>query len=313
MASVPRVSIITATYNWSSVLRYAIESVRAQTFQNWEMLVVGDGCTDDSGAVVASFQDERLRWHNLPQNSGHQSTPNNVGFEMARGQYVAYLGHDDIWHPTHLERLVAAIENANADLGFALAECIGPRASGERSVMGFVPSGEYERGLVVVTSSLVFKRAVLAELGGWKDYRTIQLPPDTQLVLDAFDAGKKFVGTNELTVFKFNASWRRNAYVEKPSYEQAEYIRRMQSEPDFLYHEARDILEYYFKTYPELAIRVGEWVGFAPRGYRIEQARRFRGLAAQSQSTPRKRWTRALLNKLRRGLKYALYALGDES
>ena len=89
----PLVSVITATYNWSSVLRYAIQSVLRQTCQDFEMIVVGDGCTDDSAEVVASFDDPRLRWHNLPHNTGHQSAPNNAGLELARGRYVAYLGH----------------------------------------------------------------------------------------------------------------------------------------------------------------------------------------------------------------------------
>jgi glycosyltransferase involved in cell wall biosynthesis len=96
----PLISVITATYNWSSVLRYAIQSVLWQTLQGFEMLIIGDGCTDDSAEVVASFQDPRLRWHNLPENSGHQSMPNNTRLAMARGKYVAYLGHDDLWYPT---------------------------------------------------------------------------------------------------------------------------------------------------------------------------------------------------------------------
>ena len=98
----PSVSVITATYNWSSVLRYAIQSVLWQSLQDFEMLIIGDGCTDDSAEVVASFHDERLLWHNLPHNSGSQSVPNNLGLEMARAPFVAYLGHDDLWSPTLL-------------------------------------------------------------------------------------------------------------------------------------------------------------------------------------------------------------------
>ena len=114
--SEPLVSVITATYNWSSVLRYAIQSVRWQSLQDFEMLIIGDGCTDDSAAVVASFQDPRLRWRNLPVNSGHQSVPNNTGLAMARGKYIAYLGHDDLWYPTHLANLVNELEKTNADI-----------------------------------------------------------------------------------------------------------------------------------------------------------------------------------------------------
>src|SRR5258707_8831106 len=69
----PLVSVIIATYNWSTVLRMAIHSVLWQTGQNFELLVIGDGCTDDSEDVVRSFGDARIHWHNLPVNSGNQS------------------------------------------------------------------------------------------------------------------------------------------------------------------------------------------------------------------------------------------------
>src|SRR3954453_5561675 len=101
----PRVTIITATYNYSSVLRYAIKSALEQTFQDFEHWIIGDGCTDDSDEVVRSFNDPRLHWHNLPENVGSQFAPNNKGLELARGEYIAYLGHDDIWHPSHLAKL----------------------------------------------------------------------------------------------------------------------------------------------------------------------------------------------------------------
>src|SRR6202022_1897981 len=126
----PRVSIITATFNYSSVLRYAIKSVLWQTFQDFEHLIVGDGCSDDSEQVVAQFNDARLIWHNLPTNSGSQSAPNNKGLELARGEYIAYLGHDDLWHPSHLEKLIQAMDENNADWAHPLAVMIGPVGSG---------------------------------------------------------------------------------------------------------------------------------------------------------------------------------------
>jgi len=69
----PTVSVIIATYNRSNVLAIAIETVRAQSFQDWELLVIGDACTDDTGAVVAGFGDARIRFHNLAGNVGDQS------------------------------------------------------------------------------------------------------------------------------------------------------------------------------------------------------------------------------------------------
>ena len=144
-ANEPLVSIITATYNWSSVLRYAIRSVRNQTLTNFEMLVMGDGCTDDSGEVVASFNDPRIQWHNAPANSGNQSAPNMAGLALARGRYVAYLGHDDIWHPSHLQTLVDGLETSGADFAFTLTEAVGPPGTGIRACGVFRPAGSTSR------------------------------------------------------------------------------------------------------------------------------------------------------------------------
>src|SRR3954451_18996395 len=116
----PRVTVIIATYNWSSVLPYSIGSVLRQTFTDFELLVVGDGCTDDSEQVVASIDDPRVRWINLAENSRHQSGPNNEGLRQARGELIAYLGHDDVWLPPHLDAMVTGIDAARADVAYSL-------------------------------------------------------------------------------------------------------------------------------------------------------------------------------------------------
>ena len=122
-AEAPRVTVIIPTYNWSNVLPYSIGSVLRQSFTDFELLVVGDGCTDDSEQVVTAIADPRVRWINLPVNSGHQSAPNNEGLLQARGSIIAYLGHDDLWLPHHLEVMVAAID-AGADVAHSIVHMI---------------------------------------------------------------------------------------------------------------------------------------------------------------------------------------------
>jgi len=89
MTKPPLLTIIIPTYNWSTVLPYSIGSALRQTFSNFEVLVVGDGCTDDSESVVRTHGDKRVRWINLPANTGHQSAPNNEGLRQALGEYIA--------------------------------------------------------------------------------------------------------------------------------------------------------------------------------------------------------------------------------
>ena len=106
----PIVSVIIPTYNCSGLLRQSVESVLLQEMDDFELWVIGDGCTDDSRKVVEGFGDPRVFWHNLRTNSGGPGTPRNEGLRRARGQYVAYLGHDDLWFPWHLSRRPARPE-----------------------------------------------------------------------------------------------------------------------------------------------------------------------------------------------------------
>jgi glycosyltransferase involved in cell wall biosynthesis len=241
----PRVSIIIPTYNWSSALRFALTSVLWQSFQDFEVLVMGDGCTDDSGDVVAAFGDPRLQWHNLPVNSGNQSAPNNAGLRLARGQYVAYLGHDDLWHPDHLGAVVDAIERAEADLAYGLTVMIGPPGSGARIVAGVPPAGGSGKPVFVPPSSVLHRRDLVERIGPWRDYRTIRFPPDREFLDRAWAHRQRFASSGRLTVFKFPASWRPNSYRERRCDEQAEYARRIVAEPDFLGNELLAIVRAY--------------------------------------------------------------------
>jgi hypothetical protein len=289
MHPAPRVSVIIATYNWSSVLRYSIASALGQDFTDLEVLVVGDGCTDDSADVAASFGDARVRWHNLPKNSGNQSAPNNEGLRLARGEYVAYLGHDDIWHPRHLSLLVSVLDETGADFAYTWLQMIGPEVSPGRErvrlLTGVAPGGVHDPSMAVPPSSLMHRRAAGLAIGGWKDYRTLRLPPDNEFVFRAGQQGMRFACVPELTVFKFNASWRKNSYVERPCHEQRECLRRMREEPDFRVHELQAVIAAMMRQHPGSVPRipVSEDV---PPGEIVRRNRRLRGLETLAGEAP---------------------------
>src|SRR5512144_1383847 len=92
----PTVSVLIATYNKRRALQHAIDSVLWQSFGDFELWVIGDGCTDDSAELVASYADPRVHWYNLPVNSGYQSAPHNEGLRRARGRSIAHLNHDHL-------------------------------------------------------------------------------------------------------------------------------------------------------------------------------------------------------------------------
>ncbi len=277
MRSLPRVSVIVATFNWSSVLRCALESVRAQTFADFEVLVVGDGCTDDSAAVVESLHDERLHWHNLPSNSGHQSAPNNRGLALAGGELIAFLGHDDLWLPDHLQTLVEKLDATGADLAYAWTEIVPPQHAGLRSVIGIVPTGPLQSGLCLPPSSWLHRRTLWQELGDWSDYRETTLPPDVEWMERVRAQGRMIVSSDRLSVLKFPAAQRRDCYLQRRNDEQRAYLQRIQTEPDFRERELSGLIEAIVRRNPREILHVAPRAEAAP-GEELTASRIRRGL-----------------------------------
>lgn len=221
----PLVTVIIATYNWSAVLPFAIASVLRQSMPDFELLVIGDGCTDDSEQVVTSISDPRLRWINLPSNTGHQAGPNNRGLSEAKGKFIAYLGHDDLWLGHHLECMVAALESSGAGVAYSFLSQIFPdKRTGSPTFPG--PAGG-------APSCTVYRRAVTDRIGGWRDFRDLRAAPETDLLYRAKEAGFVSIFVPRLTVLKFAASARQNVYRDKPSHEQAFWLEQIRSRPDF--------------------------------------------------------------------------------
>jgi glycosyltransferase involved in cell wall biosynthesis len=99
----PRVTLILPVYNGEAYLRPAIDSLLRQTFRDFELLIIDDGSTDGSAAIVASYGDERIRFQRNARNLGLIATLNK-GFELARGEFIARMDCDDISLPHRLER-----------------------------------------------------------------------------------------------------------------------------------------------------------------------------------------------------------------
>jgi glycosyltransferase involved in cell wall biosynthesis len=105
----PFFSIVIPTYNRAEKLRLALISVISQTFQDFEVLVVDDGSTDNTKQVVDSFDDSRITYSWAP-NSGGPATPRNIGIDLARADWVCFLDADDIWYPKKLNIVHETIE-----------------------------------------------------------------------------------------------------------------------------------------------------------------------------------------------------------
>ncbi len=97
----PKVSVITPTYNRASLIGQTIESVLHQTYQNFEFIIIDDGSTDNTEEVVNRYQDPRIVFVKQQSNGGAPAA-RNAGIKIACGQYIAFIDSDDLWLPTKL-------------------------------------------------------------------------------------------------------------------------------------------------------------------------------------------------------------------
>ena len=223
----PLVTVVIATYNRSAILPYALRSLQQQTLGDWEAWIVGDGCTDDTEAVIHAMHEPRFHWLNLATNSGSQSTPNAAGLRQARGRYVAYLGHDDLWFPWHLEALTTAI--ADADVAHGLLALVGP--DGAEQARGARVVSERQH---IPPSCWMHRRDVVAEVGGWRDATTLSLPVDADVMNRLVAAGKHIVLSPRLSVLKFkSATWR--MYALEGGYPQPPFLAAMKEDAHALH------------------------------------------------------------------------------
>lgn len=103
------VSIIMPSYNTAAYIKRSIESVIAQTYTDWELIIVDDCSADNTDEVVAQLRDERIRYLKNEKNSG-AALSRNRALREARGRWIAFLDSDDVWMPQKLEKQIAFME-----------------------------------------------------------------------------------------------------------------------------------------------------------------------------------------------------------
>ena len=114
------VSIITPAYNSAKFIAETIQSVQNQTHENWEMIVVDDGSSDETVAIVQAFidKDKRIQCYKLAQNSG-PAVARNFAIEKAKGAFMTFIDADDIWFPNFIENSIKTIEKTGVSFVFS--------------------------------------------------------------------------------------------------------------------------------------------------------------------------------------------------
>lgn len=218
---VPRFSVLLPTHNRADVLPFAIRSVLWQTVHEFELLIVGDGCTDRTADVVGSFSDHRIRWFDFPKAPNFGYANRNVALREASGDHIAYMCHDDLWLPDHLELLSACLDQYGAELAYSRTLWVAPDGTimpgtfnlNHPETLGPFLARTSNR---IPSGCVVHRRECFVKYGYWNE----ALPScgDWDLWARIIDGGKQrnFAYLPVPTYLHFRASWRREADVWPP-------------------------------------------------------------------------------------------------
>lgn len=204
-----RVSVVIPCYNAEGLIRTAVDSVLGQTFQDLEVLVVDDGSTDASPAIVEGYGDPvRL----LRSAHGGPGAARNAGVQHSTGEIIAFLDADDIWEPGYLEHLVSVLDGQpTVDVAYAWARYIDAAGRLLPAALRPRPSADplsqaLTQGCFVLLQMLVIRRSTLERVGLFDP----ELPPaenwgvaeDWDLLLRLAAAGARFACVPRLLVRK---------------------------------------------------------------------------------------------------------------
>jgi glycosyltransferase involved in cell wall biosynthesis len=166
----PTISVVINTYNSARFLQETVTSVLSQSFTDFELLIIDDGSQDNTLKIAASIQDPRVQIH--AYENGGIARNRNRGLEQASGEFIAFLDHDDRWHPQKLEQqLQALISNPNAAFVYSWIETIDETGNRIRRYPPVSHQGQIFDKLLVqnflhTASNPLFRRAAVTDVGG---------------------------------------------------------------------------------------------------------------------------------------------------
>lgn len=228
-AMAPQLSVIMATWGRGRHILPSIRSVLQQDLADFELLVVGDATRDETEAVVRGLDDPRVRWLNLSERVGSQSGPNNAGIAAARAGIIAYLGHDDLWEPFHLSRVLPVFDHADRP-DFVVSGLIAHDPHGQPGgrVYGLIAGDDDKHRHHFPPGCLAHRKAVIDRIGPWALPLSLRAPIDVDFLARAVAADLRFSGTGVVTVHRFSAADRYLSYVRPESDEQATLLAAFQ-------------------------------------------------------------------------------------
>jgi len=174
----PAVSIILPTFNRLELLRPAIDSVLAQTFNDWDLIIADDGSGEETQAYLGALESSRrIKVLRLP-HTGNPSAVRNAALREAKGDYIAFLDSDDLWRPAKLERQIASLRRSErcrwSYTGYDLIDdtggsCATPDAWAIVPYRGAILEPLLAHRVQIWTPSVVVERRLVEQLGGFDE------------------------------------------------------------------------------------------------------------------------------------------------
>ncbi|MBQ2444058.1 MAG: glycosyltransferase family 2 protein [Clostridia bacterium] len=200
MTDKPLVSIITPVYNCEQYLPLTIESVQAQTYENWELILADDCTPDNSADIIAEYakKDSRIKYIKLKENSG-AAIARNEALEAAKGRYIAYLDADDIWLPNKLERQIDFMKKNDVEFSCCDYEKIEADGTPLNKTVHMPETITYNQ---LLSNTIIQTVGVIADLEK-VDKKLLVMPnvrrgQDSATWLQMLRNGVKFTGQNEV-------------------------------------------------------------------------------------------------------------------
>lgn len=231
------VSIITPCYNAASYIAETIDSVIAQSYPNWELLIVDDCSTDNSALIILEYcsMDSRIHYFKTKQPSGSPYIPRNIGIQNAKGRYIAFLDSDDAWLSFKLNEQLPLFNDKHTAIAFSDYEKMNEAGERNKRRINAPTYTNYKkllRGNVIGCATAVYDTfkvgKVYFENVNHEDYvmwlsilKRGYIAQNSNTVTALYRIHNKSISSNKLKVL----SWQWNIYVnvEKTGYLKALY------------------------------------------------------------------------------------------
>ncbi len=273
----PLVSIIIPTYNRAHLIGETLDSVLAQTYPNWECIVIDDGSNDNTDAILASYikKDSRFQYHQRPSDLiKGASACRNIGFEKSQGDYVQYLDSDDLISDNKIyEQIVLLTESPD----YSISTCKWGRFSEINednlvfenlesyatfdSVYSFLTALANSKGYFPIHSYLI-KRKLIEKTGVWNDY--LSLNDDGEFMMRLIvNVEKVFFSSEACVYYRFGDGFNVSSFYQEQqtvdlidSFRMIECLFKIRFKVKSVYYIERAKVDLYLNVmnnYPHLA------------------------------------------------------------